>query len=116
MWEDELFDEIQKGDKVYYENEQGQTCKGKAMLLGPMGWVLKITNGQPKVVNDGYSLSVERFSFNFILRGHYFFNNRFHFRLVMKITVVVFYLLPLTFFDRLCSATHLFSQSVFQCS
>ena len=40
MWEDELFDEIQKGDQVWYENEQGQTCKGKAMLLGPMGWVL----------------------------------------------------------------------------
>ena len=30
MWTDELFDEIQKGDKVWYENEQGQTCKGKA--------------------------------------------------------------------------------------
>ena len=52
MWEDELFDEIQKGDQVWYENEQGQTCKGKAMLLGPMGWVLKVRNGQPKVVND----------------------------------------------------------------
>ena len=55
MWEDELFDEIQKGDRVYYENEQGQTCKGKAMLLGPMGWVLKIQNGQPMVVNEGYN-------------------------------------------------------------
>jgi hypothetical protein len=55
MWEDELFDEIQKGDKVFYENSQGQTCSGKAMLLGPMGWVLKITNGQPKVVNEGYN-------------------------------------------------------------
>ena len=55
MWEDELFDEIQKGDQVWYENEQGQTCKGKAMLLGPMGWVLKVRNGQPKVVNEGYN-------------------------------------------------------------
>ena len=55
MWEDELFDEIQKGDQVWYENEQGQTCKGKAMLLGPMGWVLKVRNGQPKVVNVGYN-------------------------------------------------------------
>ena len=34
MWEDELFDEIQKGDRVWYENEQGQTCKGKAMNIG----------------------------------------------------------------------------------
>ena len=32
MWEDELFDEIQKGDDVYYENEQGQTCKGTATV------------------------------------------------------------------------------------
>ena len=55
MWEDELFDEIQKGDKVYYETEQGQTASGKAMLLGPMGWVLKTRNGQPKVVNEGYN-------------------------------------------------------------
>ena len=54
-WEDELFDEIQKGDKVWYENEHGQVCKGKAMLLGPMGWVLKIQNGQPKGVNEGYN-------------------------------------------------------------
>ena len=43
MWEDELFDEIQKGDRVYYENEQGQTCMGRAMLIGPMGWVLKLS-------------------------------------------------------------------------
>ena len=34
MWTDELFDEIQKGDRVWYENEQGQTCKGKAMMIG----------------------------------------------------------------------------------
>ena len=61
MWEDELFDEIQKGDQVWYENEQGQTCKGKAMLLGPMGWVLKVRNGQPKVVNEGYNyLAIRR--------------------------------------------------------
>jgi hypothetical protein len=54
-WEDELFDEIQKGDKVYYENEQGQTCKGKAVMIGPMGWVLDTGNGVPKVVNEGYN-------------------------------------------------------------
>ena len=35
MWEDELFDEIQKGDKVYYENEQGQTCKGRVAVYMP---------------------------------------------------------------------------------
>ena len=54
-WEDELFDEIQKGDKVYYENQQGQTCKGKAVMIGPMGWVIDIGGGRPQVVNEGYN-------------------------------------------------------------
>ena len=54
-WEDELFDEIQKGDKVWYQNSHGQVCSGRAMLLGPAGWVLKIRNGQPQVVNEGYN-------------------------------------------------------------
>ena len=55
MWEDELFDEIQKGDRVWYENEQGQTCKGKAVMIGPMGWVIDIGGGRPQVVNEGYN-------------------------------------------------------------
>ena len=55
MWTDELFDEIQKGDKVYYENQQGQTCKGKAVMIGPMGWVIDIGGGRPQVVNEGYN-------------------------------------------------------------
>jgi len=54
-WEDELFDEIQKGDRVWYRNNVGQVCKGRAMLRGPEGWVLKTDNGLPKVVNDGYN-------------------------------------------------------------
>ena len=53
MWEDELFDEIQKGDKVWYENPQGQTCKAKALMVGPMGWVCDKGDGQPIVVNEG---------------------------------------------------------------
>ena len=55
MWTDESFDEIQKGDTVYYETPQGQTHSGRAMLRGPAGWVLKTANGLPKVVNDGYN-------------------------------------------------------------
>ena len=42
MWEDELFDEIQKGDRVFYETAQGQTQSGVAVILGPMGWVCRI--------------------------------------------------------------------------
>ena len=53
MWTDELFDEIQKGDQVWYENNVGQTCKGKAMMIGPAGWGLQLPNGQAQVVNEG---------------------------------------------------------------
>jgi hypothetical protein len=54
MWKDELFDEIQKGDTVYYKNKQGQTHKGKAIMFGPAGWVLKC-DGHARVVNEGYN-------------------------------------------------------------
>ena len=54
-WEDELFDEIQKGDKVWYKNSVGQVCKGKAVMQGPAGWVIDIGGGQPQVVNEGYN-------------------------------------------------------------
>ena len=52
MWEDELFDEIQKGDTVYYFNDRLQECKGKAIMVGPMGWVIS-NDGVTVVVNEG---------------------------------------------------------------
>jgi hypothetical protein len=52
-WEDELFDEIQKGDRVWYKNNVGQVCKAKALMIGPMGWVCDRGNGQPVLVNEG---------------------------------------------------------------
>ena len=55
MWEDELFDEIQKGDKVWYETPQGQTNTAKALMIGPMGWVCDRGNGQPVVINEGHN-------------------------------------------------------------
>ena len=54
-WEDELFDEIQKGDKVWYENQQGQIHSGKAVMVGPAGWVINIGDGRPQVVNEGHN-------------------------------------------------------------
>ena len=54
-WEDEFFEEIQKGDRVWYETAQGQTRSGKALMIGPMGWVLDTGAGEPKVVNEGYN-------------------------------------------------------------
>ena len=29
--------------------------QGKAVMLGPMGWVIDTGAGEPKVVNDGYN-------------------------------------------------------------
>ena len=54
-WTDECFDEIQKGDRVWYETAQGQILSGKAVMIGPMGWVLDTGGGDPKVVNEGYN-------------------------------------------------------------
>ena len=54
-WTDELFDEIQKGDRVWYENNVGQVCKAKALMIGPMGWVCDRGNGQPVIINEGYN-------------------------------------------------------------
>ena len=34
-WEDEMFDEIQKGDKVWYENNVGQVCKACLLYTSP---------------------------------------------------------------------------------
>ena len=45
MWTDECYMEIRKGDRVYYQNKQGQTHSGKAVLYGPAGWVIKCDHG-----------------------------------------------------------------------
>ena len=55
MWTDESFDEIQKGDKVWYKNNVDQVCKAKAVMQGPMGWVCDRGNGQPVIINEGYN-------------------------------------------------------------
>ena len=53
MWEDELFDEIRKGDTVWYKDSSGSNLKGKAILFGPMGWVLKTEFSTSQVVMEG---------------------------------------------------------------
>ena len=52
MWSDECYDEIRKGDKVFYQNKQGQTHFGKAVLYGPAGWVISCDHGT-QVVGEG---------------------------------------------------------------
>ena len=49
---DESFTEIQKGDKVYYFNAQLQEHSGKAVMVGPGGWVVN-DDGVTVVVNEG---------------------------------------------------------------
>ena len=49
---DEAFTEIQKGDTVYYFNERLQEHSGKAIMVGPMGWVCNV-DGVTVVVNEG---------------------------------------------------------------
>jgi hypothetical protein len=56
MWTDELFDEIQTGDKVWYQNPQGQTHTAKAKFRGPYGWVCDRGRGQPVVINEGQTI------------------------------------------------------------
>ena len=53
MWTDEMFDEIQVNDKVYYFNTKLQECSGKALMRGPAGWVVVIEDGDTVVVNEG---------------------------------------------------------------
>lgn len=53
-WTDETFSEIRKGDTVWYQNKQGQTHKGKAVIFGPAGWVLEC-QGHTRVVNEGHN-------------------------------------------------------------
>ena len=48
---DECYLEIRKGDRVYYQNKQGQTHSGKAVLYGPEGWVISCDHG-PVVVSE----------------------------------------------------------------
>lgn len=52
MWEDECFDEIEKGDLVYYKQENGSINKSIAHKLTFMGWILK--NNVTVNDNDNY--------------------------------------------------------------
>jgi hypothetical protein len=53
MWEDEMYSEIQKGDTVYFKDSSGSTGKGRAMIIGPAGWVVKSQyRGVPQVVQE----------------------------------------------------------------
>ena len=52
MHKDEMFEEIQIGDKVFYFNQRLQECSGRALMRGQAGWVVSCEHG-PVVVNEG---------------------------------------------------------------
>ena len=37
------------------KNPHGQVCHGKAVMIGPMGWVINTGDGVPMVVNEGHN-------------------------------------------------------------
>ena len=55
-WEDEMYSEIHVGDTVWYRDSSGAVSKGRAMLRGPAGWVLKSQyRGVPQVVQEDHN-------------------------------------------------------------
>jgi hypothetical protein len=55
MWQDEFFDDIKKGDTVYYQTSQGKAHKAKAKFQVSAGWVCDGGTGQPVIINEGYN-------------------------------------------------------------
>ena len=53
-WEDEMYSEIHVGDTVWYRDSSGAVSKGRAMMRGPAGWVIKCDHGA-QVVGEGHN-------------------------------------------------------------
>ena len=53
--EDECFDEIQKGDKVWYEDQQGETQSATAYKLTYRGMLCFNDKTEPVYVNEGHN-------------------------------------------------------------
>ena len=49
-----MYNDIQKGDTVYFSTPHTAQMKGKAVMLGPAGWVVNAggKHGTPKVVSE----------------------------------------------------------------
>ena len=48
-----MYSDIQKGDTVYFSTPHTAQMKGKAVMLGPAGWVVNAggKHGTPKVLS-----------------------------------------------------------------
>tara|TARA_B100000242_G_scaffold152989_1_gene109259 strand:- start:8 stop:229 length:222 start_codon:yes stop_codon:yes gene_type:complete len=49
-----MFKEIQVGDTVYFSTPHSKELKGKAVMKGPIGWVVNMggRHGMPNVVTE----------------------------------------------------------------
>ena len=49
-----MFKDIQIGDTVYFSTPHSKELKGKAVMLGPIGWVVNMggRHGMPSVVTE----------------------------------------------------------------
>ena len=57
-----MFKEIQVGDTVYFSTPHSKELKGKAVMLGPIGWVVNMggRHGMPNVVTERNFIKIRK--------------------------------------------------------
>ena len=57
-----MFKEIQVGDTVYFSTPHSRELKGKAMMKGPVGWVVNMggRHGMPSVVTERNFIKIRK--------------------------------------------------------
>ena len=57
-----MFKEIQLGDTVYFSTPHSKELKGKAVMKGPIGWVVNMggRHGMPNVVTERNFIKIRK--------------------------------------------------------
>ena len=57
-----MFKEIQVGDTVYFSTPHSKELKGKAVMKGPIGWVVNMggSHGMPNVVTERNFIKIRK--------------------------------------------------------
>ena len=57
-----MFKEIQIGDTVYFSTPHSKELKGKAVMKGPIGWVVNMggRHGMPNVVTERNFIKIRK--------------------------------------------------------
>ena len=57
-----MFEEIQVGDTVYFSTPHSKELKGKAVMKGPIGWVVNMggRHGMPNVVTERNFIKIRK--------------------------------------------------------